>query len=679
MSQNRQSLGLYTPDQLSKWDVISALAKQTDCDVDIKLSDATITLPTQLAVYNGFLWSIWLEFNKKITLDRVYFPDRKVDKDTGVVSYSFTSDTVFDRIQDIYNELILKYNVEPYMNVVATVFKCIQRFAIFADVFTREYQVSLDMLKISRLCVQKPMKEIIERKLDGTHGTKYAEKQFEKMTNDMMKLLANPTSLKYNPLLQFMLTKLLKRNQVPQMFGAYGTRSDVTDDMKRHPVSESAVSGLKSIQDYAIESLSAKKAAVFNNSVIRKAQYFARRCRLAASKISKLYRGSCGSEVTIPFTIHSKFKKNFIGKFVKVDEKTKHLLKERVWPQYPNDYSVELTPENIDLFVDREIQMWSPFGCRYTDGVCEHCAGCMHQKLHAYIPENIWLGVFMTTFVVSSVTQKILSAKHLIKTSSKEFLLPEDTLRFIEKNGDALMWTKTAAKGIQNKNVWLRFTQDAFLGPLGDLTRKTLPPGSAFSKIPHISLVDKDGHVLHFIELTDGTTYPYLSGYGMYFMSKNFKKIRIDQDYIDVPLEGFDFSKAIMKYTAVNDDMISFVDRIDSFVSKDVSNYNNISACLDRFSSLIYDKTDVHIFPVEIMLRSYLASETSMDIPIITDPVAPVKFYGQAKVISNAALSTKLAFQGMNSLFEDTMPTLNEIGSGEGYYSLLFSFAKVKP
>ena len=674
MSQKRQSLGLYTPDQLSKWDVISALAN-ADGDVDIQISDAHITLPAQLAIFNGLIWDVWMTFDQPITLERVYFPDRKVDKESGVVSYSFTSDTIFDVLCNVYNELILKYNVEPYMNVVATVFKCIQRFSIFADVHTREYQVTLDMLKIARLSAQKPMKQITGRKLDCSHGTKYAEKQFEQMTNDLMDLLANPTALNYNPLLPFMLTKLLKRNQVPQMVGAYGTRSDITDEMKKHAISESANSGLLSIKDYATESLSAKKAAFFNNSVIRKAQYFARRCRLAASKISKLYRGSCGSEVTIPFVIHSKFKKNFIGKFVKVDEKTKHLLKDRVWPQYPNDNSVELTKQNIDLFVDREIQMWSPFGCRYTDGVCEHCAGCMHQKLHAYIPENIWLGVYLTTFVVSSVTQKILSAKHLIKTSSKEFNLTADTLRFIEKSGDALLWTKAAAKGIKNKNVWLRLEQEAFLGPLGDLTRKVLPPGVSFSKIPRIALVDKDGHVLHLIELTDGTTYPYLSGYGMYYLSKNFKKIRIDQDYVDIPMEDFDFSKAIMKYTAVNDDMVSFVDRIDSFVSKNVGEFTNISACLDRFSSLIYDKTDVHIFPIEVMLRSYLASQNSMDIPVITDPTAPVRFCGQAQVISGAALSTKLAFQGMNALFESSEVTSMAVGSGNGYYDLLFNFA----
>jgi hypothetical protein len=159
-------------------------------------------------------------------------------------------------------------------------------------------------------------------------------------------------------------------------------------------------------------------------------------------------------------------------------------------------------------------------------------------------------------------------------------------------------------------------------------------------------------------------------------MHKQFKKLRIDKDYVDIPMENFDFTKALLKYTAVNDDMVSFVNRVDTFVMKDVRDYTNISVCLDKFSSLIYDKTDVHIFPVEMMLRGYLASENNMDIPVITDPRARVRFVGLGEVISNTALSTKLSFQGLNALFEDPRPTLRGIGGGEGYYDSLYDFCE---
>lgn len=673
---NRPNIGTFTPEQLVKWETVEQIAHQ-EADVNIVLHDGhTITLPTVLAVYNAFLWQVWLTFNRHITIDRVYFPDRKEDKETGTITYSLTSETIHSTLNRIYNELILKYNVEPYMNAVAAVFKCIQRFSVFADVHTREFHSTLDLISLAELCVQPAFKEIADRKIDCSHGTKYAEKQFEKLTNDMMKLLNNPTALNPNPLSMFMLTKLLKRNQVPQMFGAYGTRSDITDEMKKHAISESAMSGLKSAQDYGIEVLSARKAAVFNNTVIQKAQYFARRVRLGASKLHRLYHGWCGSEVTIPFTIRSKFKSNFLGKFVKVDDKTRHLLKDRKWPQYPNDDSVELTKDNIDLFVDREIQMWSPFGCRHTDGVCEHCAGYMHQKLHAYIPEDIWLGVFLSTFVVSPVTQKILSTKHLIKTSSKEYVIPEMSRKYMDKSGDALLFNKNVARAIKNQKLMIRMEQNAFLGPLADVTRKILPMGNAFSSIPRIALVDINGHVYDVIELSDGSTLLYLSGYAMHYLRQIYKKIRIDKDYVDIPMEDFDFSKAFLKYTAVNDDMVGFVNRVDNFVMKDVRNFTSISECLDRFTSVIWDKADVNIFPIEMLLRGYLASENSYDIPVITDPREPVRFGGLGEIISDAALSTKLSFEGLNALFESPKPTLKSIGSGKGYYDPLYAFAK---
>jgi hypothetical protein len=673
---NRPNIGTFTPEQLVKWETVEQIAHQ-EADVSIVLHDGhTITLPTVLAVYNAFLWQVWLTFDQRITIDRVYFPDRKEDKETGTITYSLTSETIHSTLNRIYNELILKYNVEPYMNAVAAVFKCIQRFSVFADVHTREFHSTLDLISLAELCVQPAFKEIADRKIDCSHGTKYAEKQFEKLTNDMMKLLNNPTALNPNPLSMFMLTKLLKRNQVPQMFGAYGTRSDITDEMKKHAISESAMSGLKSAQDYGIEVLSARKAAVFNNTVIQKAQYFARRVRLGASKLHRLYHGWCGSEVTIPFTIRSKFKSNFLGKFVKVDDKTRHLLKDRKWSQYPNDDSVELTKDNIDLFVDREIQMWSPFGCRHTDGVCEHCAGYMHQKLHAYIPEDIWLGVFLSTFVVSPVTQKILSTKHLIKTSSKEYVIPEMSRKYMDKSGDALLFNKNVARAIKNQKLMIRMEQNAFLGPLADVTRKILPMGNAFSSIPRIALVDINGHVYDVIELSDGSTLLYLSGYAMHYLRQIYKKIRIDKDYVDIPMEDFDFSKAFLKYTAVNDDMVGFVNRVDNFVMKDVRNFTSISECLDRFTSVIWDKADVNIFPIEMLLRGYLASENSYDIPVITDPREPVRFGGLGEIISDAALSTKLSFEGLNALFESPKPTLKSIGSGKGYYDPLYAFAK---
>jgi len=65
-----------------------------------------------------------------------------------------------------------------------------------------------------------------------------------------------------------MIADTLKKNQIPQMLLKYGPRSDVDDTMCRHIINESSFSGNKSVADFAVESLSAKKSAYFNKSVI---------------------------------------------------------------------------------------------------------------------------------------------------------------------------------------------------------------------------------------------------------------------------------------------------------------------------------------------------------------------------------------------------------------------------
>ena len=674
---SRKVIATITPQEASDPNFISAHAKDMKSDVLIKLDDgSTVQLPVVMAIFQGLLWPAYTTFNIPITKNEIFWPDRKVDKDTGKAIYSFTSDTVKRCSDKIYNELILKYRIPNYMDGVAQIWLIINRFAMFADRHTREYQTSLDLLSLAKLYVQKPMKDICERTIDCTHGTKYAEKQFEQGGKELMAVLGKPGLLKDNVLMPFMLTKLLKRNQVPQCFFAYGTRSDIDDSMMKHAISASAFKGLNGVEDYAIESLSAKKAEYFNSAVIQDAQYFARRCRLASSTAPKLYKGSCGSDVTLTVEIPEKYKQHYIGKFVKVDDETRDLLAQREWqPQHGEDYSVELTEKNINRFIGRPVQMWSPFGCRHTDGVCEHCAGYMHQRLEAYCPEDIHLGVFYATKVVSAVTQMILSAKHLIKTSSKEFNFAPQAAKYFLKAGDAIVWQPGTVKGIRNCSV--RLESGALIGSLNDLTRQTLPSGVSFSRVDKVGLLNSKGETIDVIQIGDGTTTPFFSGYMMQYMREHYKSIVQDGDYIDIPMKDFDFTKAFLRYTAVNDDMVSYVKRVEKFLMSRIREYTSISQALKDFSELVYTKAGVSIFAIEIMLRCYLRDEKFEGIPVLTDTNAPVRFAGMNDVISSASLTTKLAFQGLIEMFKDPQPTLHKIGNGYGYYDSLFNCAKV--
>ena len=152
--------------------------------------------------------------------------------------------------------------------------------------------------------------------------------------------------------------------------------------------------------------------------------------------------------------------------------------------------------------------------------------------------------------------------------------------------------------------------------------------------------------------------------------------------HIDIPMADFDFDLPMFLYTSTNDDMVSYVNRVEKFLmgadKGGIRAYTNIAACLRDFSELVYSKSDVSIFAIEVLLRCYLASnEGEVGVPIFTDLKTPVRFNGLSDVISNEALSTKLAFQGIKDFMRDPLPTLDCIGSGYGFYDCLFGFSRV--
>jgi hypothetical protein len=297
----------------------------------------------------------------------------------------------------------------------------------------------------------------------------------------------------------------------------------------------------------------------------------------------------------------------------------------------------------------------------------------MNQKMTAFVPPGMQIGVYSATHFVSRMTQKILSAKHLIKTNSIEFVLGTVARKYLSKNSDVLFWQSSMTKWLQKYNLRIQVKD---IGTVSDLQHENLPGGRSWSKIGMFSLVNDQGNIIDSVELTDGTTYPYFSGAAMEYMRKVFNDITVTSEFIDIPLKGFDFHKPIFKYTTVNDDMMAYVDSVKAFLSNSIGDYRSIPKCINDFSELVFTKTDINIFYIEVMLRAFLISKGGVDhsIPVIEDPLKDVEFDKMGSMISESALSTKLAFERLSELFIHPEPTLKARGSGYGFPDPHFNF-----
>jgi len=648
----------YKVDEVVTAEFAEANAKaKGDCVVKF-YNGKCVALPIRLAILNGMFWTIYRRMGQKVLPADILWID------------TFTDETPVKCGSGIYREFVLRRRL-PHLMVLSAIWIAINSIFRYVHRKCKAYQSTLDALALDRLCMQEPMKEVCTRSIDDKYGSLAAEQWHRDMTDDMYKVLLGG-KLAYNPLVPFMRTKILKRNQVPQMFGAYGTRADINDEMKKHNINSNAISGLSGVEDFAIEYLSAKKAQYFNNSIIRESQYFARRLRLSASRIRRIYPGSCGNTNTLRYVIKPKFKNNFLGIYIKVtpeefkkyDDEGIHMF---------DDCSIKLTKNNIDHFVGRPIEMWSPFFCRYVDGVCEHCAGFMEQHALAFTPPDIQIGVYSATKLDDPVTQKVLSAKHLIKTNSREYVLDQSALKYFSKNGDILLWQASSIRMLQKCYVRVGTTD---IGPVSDIQHKSLPSGESWSKIRMIQIVDEGGNVIDDVLLSDGTIFPYFSNTAMSYIRGVRKDLRITSQFIDIPLGGFDFHKPLLKFTPVNDDMVSYVRGVDTFMCSKICDYHSLTACIDDFSSLVYSKADVNIFYIQLMLRAFLITQGGVDhlIPVLTSTDQLVEFDRMSAAISESSISTKLSFERMLELFNRAEPTLYARGNGYGFNDAHFNF-----
>ena len=539
---------------------------------------------------------------------------------------SITTDSISVIQTKMYKKALRLLPQVPYMQIVMAYLYNIDRLSNFIQRHMGIYMPSIDALGLARLMENPALKKLASYQFDDKLGTKVAEQKLKAMTKELIAQLKDP-NLKDNCLFPYMQAGTLKSNQIPQFLIAYGPRSDVDDTMKKHIVSQSSFSGLKTVDDFAIESLSAKKSIYFSRDVIRQSQYSGRKMRLACSEIHHIYPGSCGSQGWMPYVISEDVADNYIDRIV-VDEKGNRVL---------------LDKQNLSKYVGRPIKLVSQFACRHTDGLCEHCAGYGEDMLIRYMPPEIHIGLLSSSKVSSVVSQKILSAKHLVSTSSKLYTLPDSAQKYLHKVEDCIYWNEDAVKHFDK--VRFRIPNDS-INQISDLNLDTLPSAESYSKIPFIEIM-KDDEVIDRICLEADMFVPYFSAQMLDHLHLHYRQIKVDDEYTTFSMNGFDAKLPFMKFVILNDDMITYTKRVYGFLSSRMINYTSVAACLKDFSSIVYQKSSINSFFIETVIRSHMiASEIDFRIPVVTD-FENVRFGNLADVISETSVSGKLAFENL--------------------------------
>ena len=582
---------------------------------EIVLSDSIVQTTAQVAIMNFILWEPLIKYG--IHPGKSEFLNVK----------SITTDSISAIHSKYYLMILLQRPDVDYMDVVADIFWNTNKLYNLTCRYLNAYIPTIDAIGLAKIVTHPKVKKLIDDRVDSNFGTRFAEQRIKAQTKELLDFLKTPADPEDNCLFLFMQAKTLKANQIPQMILRYGLRSDVDGTVCHHVINESSFSGLKSPEDFGVENLSGKKSAHLNRTGISISQYTNRKARLSTSQLVHLYPGSCGSNVTIPFVIKPEYAKNMTERTIIYEGK-----------------ELMLTSENVSSFVGKTVQLRSVFGCKHTDGFCERCAGyryyAPHVGLSKFVPPGIHIGLLCTSHLMSRLAQRLLSNKHLINTDTKVYTLPPLTARYLSNDNDSnLFWDPGFVKKL--KNCQIRIPADS-IGQITDLTLDVFPIPETYSKIAYVDIMKGD-QVLETLYLeTDGFV-PFLSEYTLEYMRNQYDSIEYKDNGYVIDMKTFDTKEPFLSYVVMNDDMMACIKRIMNFIGTNVSGYTSVSKCLTDFADIVFHKTELNLFYLEVILRDLnIVNPDNFNIPNLSD-VGNTEFQGDIEHTSFAKLDTMIS------------------------------------
>lgn len=207
-----------------------------------------------------------------------------------------------------------------------------------------------------------------------------------------------------------------------------GTKPNGRGGIFEKPILSSFVNGgVSSPVDYFIESSTGRTAQIIKFNNVGSSGHFARILGLN-NMDSALYPDP-------NYDCHSV---NYIKIFVK-DKKTLKMIKNKYYRLHPNGMEYMVTSNDSHL-IGKMLYLRSPITCASNargQGICYKCYGDLAFTVHdAAINFGVNIGRIASETLSSSLTQKLLSAKHLLETFIEKIKWPDkfDELFEIEGN-----------------------------------------------------------------------------------------------------------------------------------------------------------------------------------------------------------------------------------------------------
>lgn len=446
---------------------------------------------------------------------------------------------------------------------------------------------------------------------------------------------------------------LPKRQQTLQKVGVLGFRTEGDSSVIPTPVMGSFTRGLGSLRDVMVESCSSKKAQIMTTDPVATTEYFSRRLQLQTAYVRYLDRSDgrttvlkdCDNFRTLSYTVGRHDLKNFAG----------------VYRVLPDGTQVEMKGTEEEC-IGHTIQVRSPVYCghRHEGRVCGKCMGGIAWSVD---PKSA-LGHQSVIEMIVPVVQSTISVKHEdASATGEDIVIPVKYADLIglttDKKGVGLSRKMSSGWSIELPHKSMPAPSDVFIE--GAVERIST---INFSEVSWVRLINnKTGSSVR-VPVSIRKTPAYLSRDFLRWLAKvGFENN--DKGNFIIPLEGFDTSKAILRYPVKHRNTLDFMndlammlestgdakDRGHSHFVKKMTDFDTPDEAIAELGRLMYSRFEINISHLSVIVLSILCrSQDDASIPPIGENGV---FLSRDDIIDGRSIISRYALQKQGGVMKN--------------------------
>jgi hypothetical protein len=197
----------------------------------------------------------------------------------------------------------------------------------------------------------------------------------------------------------------INRKQMTQAIGFVGLKPDIDGNVIPVAIEDNYLNGLKSLENYYINAKGTRKALITNSKMVRRSGYLTR--KLSLSMIDRYHDNNfldCQTTHLVYFTVKDS------SKMEQIEGRHYHEIND----SFESISELKTVKRNDQSLIGKTIGLRSPITCAGDKHVCKTCYGSELSEIN----RDLNTGLTAVNFLTEPLTQKLLSAKHLLTTNT---------------------------------------------------------------------------------------------------------------------------------------------------------------------------------------------------------------------------------------------------------------------